>query len=95
MFSILIPTLNNLNYLKICINSIKKNSSLNNEIIVHVSEGTDDTINYLNKNKIKYSFTEYNSGICEGLNKAKNYHRKIMYFMRMMIFIFVPNGILF
>ena len=76
MFSILIPTLNNLNYLKICINSIKKNSLLNNEIIVHVSEGTDDTINYLNKNRIKYSFTEYNSGICEGLNKAKKLSSK-------------------
>ena len=76
MFSILIPTLNNLNYLKICINSIKKNSLLNNEIIVHVSEGTDDTINYLNKNSIKYSFTEYNSGICEGLNKAKKLSSK-------------------
>ncbi|MAV48746.1 MAG: glycosyltransferase group 2 [Pelagibacteraceae bacterium] len=76
MFSILIPTLNNLNYLKICINSIKKNSLLNNEIIVHVSEGTDDTINYLNINSIKYSFTEYNSGICEGLNKAKKLSSK-------------------
>ena len=76
MFSILIPTLNNFNYLKICINSIKKNSLLNNEIIVHVSEGTDDTINYLNKNSIKYSFTEYNSGICEGLNKAKKLSSK-------------------
>ena len=76
MFSILIPTLNNLNYLKICINSIKKNSLLNNEIIVHVSEGTDDTINYLNNNRIKYSFTEYNSGICEGLNKAKKLSSK-------------------
>ena len=76
MFSILIPTLNNSNYLKICINSIKKNSLLNNEIIVHVSEGTDDTINYLNKNRIKYSFTEYNSGICEGLNRAKKLSSK-------------------
>lgn len=76
MISILIPTLNNLNYLKICINSIKKNSLLNNEIIVHVSEGADDTINFLNRNNIKYSFTEYNSGICEGLNKAKKISSK-------------------
>ena len=33
MFSIIIPTFNNLNYLKITCKSIKKNSRLNNEII--------------------------------------------------------------
>ena len=38
MFSIVIPTLNNTKYLKLCINSLKKNSSLNNEILAHVSE---------------------------------------------------------
>lgn len=76
MFSILIPTLNNLNYLKICINSIIKNSILKNEIIVHVSENKDYTTDYLDSNNIKYSFTEYNSGICEGLNKAKKISSK-------------------
>ena len=34
-FSIIIPTLNNLNHLKLCLNSIKRNSVLNNEIIIH------------------------------------------------------------
>ena len=33
MFSIIIPTLNNLEYLKFCINSILKNSEFNNEIL--------------------------------------------------------------
>ena len=32
MFSILIPTYNNLDYLKTCIDSIKKNSNLESEI---------------------------------------------------------------
>ena len=36
MFSIIIPTLNNLDYLKLCIKSIKNTTSLNNEILVHV-----------------------------------------------------------
>ena len=39
MFSILIPTYNNLNYLKICLNSIKKNSKFDHQIIIHVNEG--------------------------------------------------------
>ncbi len=70
MFSIIIPTLNNLNYLKFCINSIKKNSKFEHEIIPHVNIGSDGTINFLNEQKINYTFTEYNAGICEGINLA-------------------------
>tara|TARA_B100001057_G_scaffold389877_1_gene397712 strand:- start:3887 stop:4774 length:888 start_codon:yes stop_codon:yes gene_type:complete len=70
MFSIIIPTLNNLKYLKFCIKSIKKNSIYNHEIIPHVNIGSDGTIDFLKKEKINYTFTEYNSGICEGMNLA-------------------------
>lgn len=70
MFSIIIPTLNNLEYLKICINSLKKNSKLRNEIIPHVNIGSDGTIDYLSKNNIKFTYTKHNSGICEGVNLA-------------------------
>ena len=70
MFSILIPTLNNLNYLKLCIKSIKSNSNYNHDIIVHVNEGNDGTIKFLEKENIKFSHTNYNAGICEGVNTA-------------------------
>ena len=70
MFSIIIPTLNNLKYLKLCISSIQKNSNFNHEIIPHVNVGDDGTREYLNEKKIKYSFTKHNSGICEGMNIA-------------------------
>jgi len=70
MFSILIPTFNNVKYLELCINSIKKNSKYDHQIIVHVNIGDDGTIEYLNKNNIEYTHTKYNSGICEGINKA-------------------------
>ena len=49
MFSIIIPSFNNLRYLQLCINSIKKNSSYEHEIIVHVNEGSDGTLDYLSK----------------------------------------------
>lgn len=49
MFSIIIPTFNNLEYLKICINSIKKNSKFDHQIIVHVQEGSDGSIVFLKK----------------------------------------------
>ena len=70
MFSIIIPTLNNLEYLKFCIKSIKKNSKLKNEIITHVNIGDDGTIDFLQEEKIDFTHTDYNSGICEGINKA-------------------------
>ncbi len=76
MFSIIIPTLNNLEYLKICIKSIKDNSKFDHEIIPHVNIGTDGTLEFLKNNNIDFTFTEYNSGICKGMNlaakKAKN-----------------------
>ena len=70
MFSIIIPTLNNLSYLKLCIKSIQKNSKYNHEIIPHVNIGTDGTLEYLKKNNIKFTYTKENSGICKGMNLA-------------------------
>lgn len=80
MFSILIPTFNNLKYLELCINSIKKNSSFNHQIIAHVNIGDDGTVKYLDENYIEYTHTNYNSGICEGINKASNL-AKFKYFL--------------
>ena len=70
MFSIIIPTFNNLNYLKICIDSIKKNSKYNHEIILHVNNGSDGTLDYVKKNGYKYTHTEENLGLCSGVNLA-------------------------
>ena len=70
MFSIIIPTLNNLSYLKLCIKSIQKNSKYSHEIIPHVNIGTDGTLEYLKKNNIKFTYTKENSGICKGMNLA-------------------------
>ena len=70
MFSIIIPTLNNLPYLKLCIKSIKKNSRYDHEIIPHVNVGTDGTLEYLKSNNIKFTYTKDNSGICKGMNLA-------------------------
>ena len=70
MFSIIIPTLNNLKYLKICLNSIEKNSKYKHEIIPHINIGNDGTKEYLKSKNINFSFTNYNSGICKGMNLA-------------------------
>ena len=70
MFSIIIPTYNNFNYLKICIESIRKNSKFNHEIIVHINEGTDGTLEYIKKNKINHTFSKSNIGLCSAINLA-------------------------
>ena len=70
MFSIVIPTYNNFKYLELCLNSIKKNSKYNHEIILHVNDGDDGSLNYAKKNNIKYSYSEVNIGLCSSINLA-------------------------
>ena len=54
MISIIIPTYNNLPYLRKCIESIGKNSFYDNEILVHINEGKDGSIQYIkDNNKLK------------------------------------------
>ena len=70
MFSIIIPTFNNLEYLKLCIKSIRQNSKFNHQIVPHVNIGSDKTSEFLVNENIDFTFTDYNSGICEGMNMA-------------------------
>ena len=70
MFSIIIPTFNNLDYLKLCIKSIRQNSKYTHQIIPHVNIGSDKTSEFLVNENIDFTFTDYNAGICEGMNTA-------------------------
>ena len=70
MFSIIIPTFNNLDYLKICINSIKNNSKFTHELIFHVNEGSDGTLKFIQENKFIHTFSKINQGVCVAFNRA-------------------------
>ena len=70
MFSILIPSFNNLNYLKLCLNSILKNSKKNHEVIVHVNDGSDGTLEFVKQNNLKHTFSNKNVGVCTAINSA-------------------------
>ena len=70
MFSILIPSFNNLNYLKLCLKSIVNNSIKNHEIIIHVNEGSDGTLEYVKKSNFKHTFSDKNVGLCTAINSA-------------------------
>lgn len=70
MFSIIIPTFNNLEYLKLCLKSLKKNSKYVHEIIIHVNEGSDGTLEYISKTNFKKTLSKKNEGVCVAFNKA-------------------------
>ena len=68
--SIVVPTYNNLTYLKFFISSLKKNSKYGHQIILHINDGSDGTFDYAKKNKIKFTHSFQNIGLCKSLNKA-------------------------
>lgn len=70
LWSILIPSWNNLPYLKLCITSIQKHTHVPFEIIVHVNDGSDGTLLWLNDQGIKFTHSSSNVGVCYALNEA-------------------------
>ncbi len=72
-FTLLIPTWNNLDFLKLCVNSIRKNSFYEVQIIVIVNEGTDGTLQWVaEQNELDYVYSEENIGICFALNISRS-----------------------
>ena len=69
-FSIIIPTFQNYAYLKLCIESILKNSKYNHEIIIHLNGQDEKSMNLILKNNIIFSQSEQNLGLCSGVNLA-------------------------
>ncbi|OYV47739.1 MAG: glycosyl transferase, partial [Burkholderiales bacterium 21-58-4] len=67
-FSIVIPSWNNLPYLKLCIKSLQEYSEHPHEIIVHVNDGSDGTLEWVRQNRIKHTYSAKNVGICLSVN---------------------------
>ncbi len=70
MFSILIPTWNNLDLLKLCVRSIRKNSHLSHQIIIHVNDGSDGTLDWVKSEQLAHTYSPQNVGICLAVNEA-------------------------
>ncbi|MBS1750678.1 MAG: glycosyltransferase [Bacteroidetes bacterium] len=69
VFSVLIPSWNNLSYLKLCVESIRKNSTHNHQIIIHINEGKDGTLEWVkNETLLDYTYSSVNVGVCHALN---------------------------
>ncbi len=68
MLSIIIPTWNNLEYLKLCIASIGAHSAFDHEIIVHVNDGSDGTLEWVRSEGLKHTYSRANIGVCLATN---------------------------
>ncbi|MEO8342580.1 MAG: glycosyltransferase family 2 protein, partial [Gallionella sp.] len=68
MFSVIIPTWNNLEFLKLCVDSLRKYSQYDHEIIIHVNDGSDGTLAWVKAQGLQYSHTEKNIGVCLAVN---------------------------
>jgi GT2 family glycosyltransferase len=74
-FSVVIPTWNNLGYLKKCMESINRHSVRIHQIILFVNEGKDGTMEWLEEGEFKnvdYLHSPENLGICYGVNLARS-----------------------
>jgi GT2 family glycosyltransferase len=70
MFSILIPSWNNLPYLRLCVESLRRHSAREHQLIVHVNDGSDGTRDWLRSEGIEHTASDANIGICHAVNLA-------------------------
>lgn len=70
MFSILIPTWNNLALLQLCVRSIRENSAYPHQIIIHVNDGSDGSLAWVREQGITHSHSPENIGICLAVNES-------------------------
>lgn len=81
MFSIIIPSWNNLALLQLCIRSIRQSSAYAHQIIVHVNDGSDGTLEWVREQGITHTASPQNIGICLAVNEAAMHatHDYILY----------------
>jgi len=73
VFSILIPSWNNLAFLKCTVESIRRNSAFRHQIVVHINEGLDNSEDWVKaQNDLSYSKSSSNCGVCYGFNAASH-----------------------
>ena len=72
LFSIFIPTWNNLPFLKLCVESIRKNSTYRHQIIVHVNDGSDGTLEWVKEQGLDYTHSAENVGVCLAMNMMRS-----------------------
>ena len=70
MFSIIIPTWNNLPFLQLAVDTIRRHSAHAHEILVHVNDGSDGTLAWVREQGLKHTASADNIGICYAVNRV-------------------------
>lgn len=70
MFTIIIPTWNNLSYLELVVDSIRRYSRYEHQIIVHINDGVDGSLAWVREQGIEHTASPDNIGICHAVNLA-------------------------
>jgi GT2 family glycosyltransferase len=70
MFTILLPTWNNLPLLKLCVESIRQHSAYPHQIVLHINDGKDGTLDWAKQQNLDFTQSSENIGICRAINLA-------------------------
>ena len=67
-YSLLVPTWNNLPYLQLFVQSLRRHSAREHQLLVHANEGSDGTRDWLRAEGIEHTASDRNIGICHAVN---------------------------
>jgi GT2 family glycosyltransferase len=70
MFSIVIPTWNNLAFVQLAVRTIRAHSTHDHEILIHVNDGSDGTLDWVRQQGLRHTASAQNIGICYAVNRA-------------------------
>jgi len=70
MFSIIIPTWNNLPFLQLAVDTIRRHSAHAHEILIHVNDGSDGTLEWVKREGLAHTASPDNVGICFAVNRV-------------------------
>ncbi len=81
MFTILIPTWNNLAHLRLAVESIRAHSAESHQIVVHVNDGSDGSLAWVREQGIAHTASSTNIGICYAMNEMAMLaqHERLVY----------------
>ena len=74
-FTIVVPTWNNLALIRLCVASIRQNSTFPHQLVVHVNDGSDGTLAWVREQGLDHTFSPDNAGICLPVNAAASLAR--------------------
>lgn len=75
LISIIVPTWNNLSYLMLLEQSLRKHSAIPYELIIHVNDGSDGTLKWVESSGYQFTHSSENIGICFAVNRAASMAR--------------------